>query len=168
MSEAAKKLEPDQELTLASMAREAFEEQDGNAQLAAEVVTQRLHADRKLLRRVVDREIENIAKFYADSKRRSDNHSIVRASGRNAVVALADGLSRGFLDWRLSDGSRLRDANRQRVVACSDQYQSLADSNGRNARWLRMVAQGMADGIVVGDVYTEERLRELFQGAQHE
>lgn len=81
------------------------------------------------------------------------------------VVHLASGT---LLMFPLPGGKRLADAKREEIAAAAEFYGRQASDMGAKARWLRLIAQSLPDGKVVGEVLTDERLRELQDEARAE
>lgn len=152
---------------LTQMVREAFEEREGDVEKTVNYMVTQLSNDKKLLRATIEAEVRMLVSDRVHRQIRQQNAAIVSAAGRDSVVVLAGGLVRSFLDWRFSDGSKLRDADRAKVAEKAQEYQERADTNGHRASWLRLVAQHLPDGKIVGDVMTEDRLLELFNEAKH-
>lgn len=68
----------------------------------------------------------------------------------------------GLLDtFQLPDGTFLRDANRDQILAAAEFYLDQAKELNTQARWLRTIAQKLSPGQRVKDCFTEERVEEL-------
>jgi len=81
-----------------------------------------------------------------------------RVTGAHRVVQLAAG---NLLTFPLPGGKKLREATRADISKAADFYASQSDDMAVKARWLRLVLQSVPDGKKVGDVLSDERLREL-------
>lgn len=74
------------------------------------------------------------------------------------VTKLAEG---NLLMFPLPGGKRLQDASRKEITEAADFYEKQSDDMGTKARWLRLVAQSLPGRKTVGEVLTDDRLREL-------
>jgi hypothetical protein len=88
----------------------------------------------------------------------------ITAAGHDAVVALA---SSNLMLFPLRNGTRLGDASRVEVGETADYYARTSADAGHKSRWLTLIAQSLGDGETVSDKFTETRLAELKQEAEH-
>lgn len=167
MADAAPKIEP--EITLGSLVSDALQEVDGNTEKAINRVLSQLKHDPKLLRRVVQAAI-GLAVFHRTQQQiRGQRGNIIRhvtannQPSRANVVALAQGIRACLLDIPLAGGKRLRDSTREGVLEQVDRYEKQAGDMSHKARWLRLIAQSLPAGKLVGEVVSEERAVELFE-----
>lgn len=156
-----------EEITLTTLAREALEERDGNVTKAAGLLANRLSRDKKLLNIVVEEAIREVANDRARQLNMQLRRAVIRSASRADVDALADGLAASFLDFPLSTGVRLRDADRKAVEVQVEIYRRMHVTTGHKYRWLQCIAQAIPDGKKVGDVLAESRLNELWKETQN-
>lgn len=168
MTDAAPKIEP--EITLGSLVRDALDDVDGNAEKAENRVVSLLKNDAKLLRKIVQAVIRLAVFNRTQQIVRNQRQNIIRhvttanrQPSRGNVIALAQGIRACLLDMPLAGGGRLRDSTREVVLAQVDRYEKQAGDMSHKARWLRLIAQSIPAGKLVGDVVSEERAVELFE-----
>lgn len=168
MTDTAKKIEP--AITLGSLVRDALHEVDGNAEKAVSRVISQLKNDQKLLRKVVQAAIGLAVWERAQHTIRNNRKNLIgrvitanQQPSRANVIALAQGIRACLLDMPLAGGQRLRDSTREIVLAQVDRYEKQAGDMSHKARWLRLIAQSIPDGKLVGDVVSEKRAQELFE-----
>jgi hypothetical protein len=76
---------------------------------------------------------------------------------------------RNLLEWPMSDGTLLRNANLEKITKDSERYKTLACGNATNGRFLELVGQGLrGEGDVVGEMYSDVELEQLMQKAEEE
>lgn len=71
-----------------------------------------------------------------------------------------------FLKWPLMDGTELAKATKEHVLRDAERFQANADGNARKARFLKLVAERLQDGELVGEVLTDGELRKLMEEAK--
>jgi hypothetical protein len=154
--------------TLAQLARAALRKADGNTTTATATLTRRLLRSPAVLRTVIEAAVLDAVQYRVEAAMRTDRAQILRVttSGRGAVVALANGISRAILDMPLANGLRLRDALREQVIEQADRYAAIAEDTGHKARWLTLIGQSMPAKKTVGQVMTDERAAELYEEAR--
>lgn len=79
------------------------------------------------------------------------------------VVQLAAGT---LLMFPLPGGKRLAEATREEIAAAAEFYERQAGDMATKGRWLRLVAQSIPGKKTVGDVLTDQRLRDLQEEAR--
>ncbi len=72
----------------------------------------------------------------------------------------------GFMGWPMSDGTRLGQADRDLVEKDMSTYCRLAEGNGRNAEFMKMILQKLRPGQKVGEVFSEDELVRLMERAK--
>jgi hypothetical protein len=87
-----------------------------------------------------------------------------KVTGAHRVVQLAAGT---LLMFPLPGGKRLGEASREEIASAAEFYERQAGDMATKGRWLRLIAQSVPGDQTVGDVLTDERLRELQEEARN-
>lgn len=166
MAKAAEAVPQQQEpATLPQLARAWLKRCDGDTVRATALLQQSLERDGDLLRQVIKAAIADACGMHVQAAARHERAAIIKqttASGRDGVVALANGITRALLDMRLPNGVVLRNATRGEVLDSANRYQASAADMSRKARWLVLVAQSVPNDSTVGDVMNDARAAELW------
>lgn len=151
--------------TLGGLAREALARKEGSTTDATEYLVARLSKDAVLLRAVVRDAVRDAVSVHVEHSMRDSRRSILSQTtrGPDAVISLANGLSRALLDFQLANGVPLRKATREQVLDQADGYSKTAKDATHKARWLQAIGQSVPDGKTVGDVMNDERAAELYR-----
>ena len=154
-----------QGVTLSGLAREELKRADGRIEMAIGALTERLSMDAALLKAIVRDAVSDAINLHVTKAMRQDRAAILDQTtrGKDAVIALANGLTRALLDMPLAGGLPLRDATRAQVLESSERYAATAKDAGHKAKWLQAIAQCVPDGKTVGEVLTDERAADLYR-----
>ena len=149
-------------------ARRALDEADGDPTRAAEILEERVRADQDLWRRLTDQLIRAACTSYVRSEVAAERRRIWRNRAANPRNVIMDGKRRmerlaqeNLMLFPLPGGMRLGEARRDEVSAAAGFYAGMTRDMAWKQRWLSLVAQSLPDDKAVGEVLTEERLREL-------
>lgn len=134
---------------------------------AAGLLATRLRRDPKLLDTVVEEAIVEVSNTRSHKLNMQVRRAVIRSASRADVDALADGLAASFLDFPLSTGVRLRDADRTAIETQAEIYRRMHVATGHKYRWLQLVLQSLPDGKKVGAVLNEARLSELWKATEN-
>lgn len=153
---------------LYSLAKNAYEDADGNVEAAIDDVISAITGSENLLKIVIRQTAEVAVKAAVGSVMRADRAAIYNtvrpaASGRAAVAALASGVARSILDFPLAGGLKLRDASRADVQRQADLYSGFARDQEIKARWLKSIADRIPDGKQVGDVLNDSDVEQILR-----
>ncbi len=78
------------------------------------------------------------------------------------VTAWGGAVANALLDgFEIRPGLKLGDATRKDISEAAEAWATKAVDAGVKHRWLRLVAQGLPDGVKTREHYTEQRLAEL-------
>lgn len=173
MAQAATKLEPNDPVREA--AQVALTKSDGDVQAAADLLEANVRKSRDLRDALTEPLITNACYDAVRAVCIKERRAIWQPPREVRVKSLVAGASRvkklaagNLLMFPLPGGKRLTDANRAEITKAVHFYDSQSRDMGQKARWLQLVAQHLEDDKTVGEVLTDERLRELQTEANHD
>lgn len=162
---------------VADLATDLLEEHDYNVGGAARALARKVEDDDQLWAMLMRGAVEEralMAVRFARAQAKRDVHrnteprkSLTDAQRDQKVyettISALDVEGRGGLldTFQLPDGTFLRDATRDQILAAAEFYSEQAEEMGTLARWLPLIAQRLSPGEVVSDCFTEERVQEL-------
>lgn len=152
--------------TLIDLVRDALDAHDGVVDVAVHVVASRLLGDDALLRSIIGQTVIDATNYRTQAAVRSERATIIKRATdpRSNVIALANGLAASLLDMPLAGGIRLRSCDRTFVQQEADRFNGLAADCARKGRFLSLIAQSVPDGRTVGDVISNARALEIWEG----
>lgn len=160
---------------VAEAAKQAFDQAGGDVRAATAAFERSVRANRGLRDALTEplisqacydairRQCQGARKAVWNPPARVEKFTPSKVSGAFRVTQLAAGT---LLMFPLPGGRKLGEATREEISAAADFYASQSDDMATKARWLRLVAQSMPNTAKVGDVLTDDRLRELQEVAR--
>ncbi len=89
-------------------------------------------------------------------------------SGKDNVRILASETKFIMMNFPIIGGKKLQDATRAEITDTAEYYATIAATHNQRACWFRAIAQAMPDDAkTVADIFTEERLVELWGANEH-
>lgn len=166
--------EPVSALSIHALARQHLAAANGETRIAAATMREAIMSDRALLDAILDGLIKEACSSAASAAHIAERAKVIRIATTTPEQrkAQAEALGRVqaamLLDFPLAGGKKLRDADREAVAATVTIYEKAATANSVRALWLRLIAQTLEPGVVVGQALTEERAVELYKSAERE
>lgn len=155
---------------VAEAAKQAFDQAGGDVRAATAAFERSVRSSRSLRDALTEplisqacydairRQCQGARKAVWNPPARTEKFTPSKVSGAFRVTQLAVGT---LLMFPLPGGKKLGEATREEISAAADFYAAQSDDMATKARWLRLVAQSMPGVKKVGDVLTDDRLREL-------
>lgn len=153
---------------VAEAAKAAFDAANGDVQIATKAFEQTVRGNRDLRDQLLDPLVSTACydaiRRVCHQERRQvwkapvHQPAVYRGSDAARVVQLAAG---NLLMFPLPGGKKLGEASRQEISDAAGFYAQQAGDMAHKARWLQLIAQSVPADKTVGDVMTDERLREL-------
>ncbi len=152
------------------VASAAFTEANENWQDAVALFHKWVNSDIELLKAItkpmIDLAIKNAVHDLGRSKRKEFFRSTVHAGAENKVSRMVEQV-RSKMDYTLSGGKRLGDANRTELDAEITFFTAQSDTMAFKARWFSLIRKRLKDdNIRVQDVLTDGELDKLEQTAR--
>jgi hypothetical protein len=160
---------------VAEAAKRAYDEAKGDVRAAVAAMEHAVRSNRALRDALTEPLIANACYTAVSAQCRGARRAVwtppvrtekftpSKVSGAFRVTQLAVGT---LLMFPLPGGKKLGEATREEISAAADFYAAQSDDMATKARWLRLVAQSMPNTKKVGDVMTDDRLRELQEVAR--
>ena len=157
-------------ITLAALAREALQDANGLKSDAVNALEDRLAKDKTLRRSIVADAVETAIKVSVNLETLAQRSRVAQAAqraglGQASVQALATGMASSLLDYPMSDGTPLREADRDRIATTRDHAASRAKTLAHRARFLSAVHDLVPVQGVAGDVLDDTQAQELWEKA---
>lgn len=155
---------------VATAAKAALANANGDARLATQKLEEAVRKDRVLRDQLLEPLISNACYDAIRAQCGRERRAVWKApveklvpkrggpTGTVRVVQLAAGT---LLMFPLPGGKHLGDATREDIAKAASAYASQSEDMAVKARWLQLVLQSLPEGKKVGEVLTDKRLREL-------
>lgn len=153
---------------VAEAAKQALDAANGDVQIATKAFEHTIRNERDLRDALVDPLIatacyDAIRKICHTERRQVWKPPVEKlvpgkVTGSARVVQLAAG---NLLMFPLPGGKKLGEATRQEISDAAGFYSQQAGDMSHKARWLQLIAQSVPSDKTVGEVLTDNRLREL-------
>lgn len=166
-------LTKDRPVTMADLAREVLDEVGGDKSAAIAELEHRLASDKALRRALVASAIDTCVRVSVNLKTMAKRSRIAMAAqregaGQAGVQALAAGMANSLLDYPMSDGTPLRNANRDQIAVTRDNAATRARTLSHRSRFLSAVLDLVPVQGVAGDVLDEATAQQLWEEADHD
>jgi hypothetical protein len=168
---------PEVGVTFYSFVAQALRKFGGDRRKAEDHIFNTLRDDPHLMREMIRSAIFHGINETARKAQAGDRSSIFASVQKQPPVKTAEQhradaqatirvITRSLLDYPLRDGTKLKDATREAIVADAKHLEAQANTMSQRAKWLQLIAQSVGDGKRCGDVVSEDRARELLEEAR--
>lgn len=160
--------EKQEERTVASIAKECLIDAGGDWKKAAELMQERIDGDDKLFRELVQPMISQAIwyqiRMAAHAARASYKQS-ANVDDATGLKAVAKETRRKWLDYLLSGGVKLGDADKAKLTTESEMHAAFARGNEIKAQFLASIAKKVGDKKV-RDVLDDDQIEKLWEKVQ--
>ncbi len=146
--------------------REAYDEmmRPYEPRAARELVTSAVHIRRS---RIWNSASNGVSRGDKGASRETAIGFTHPGNNRNTVAALSAGVIRsGLMDFRLHDGTKIADADREKLLQAAEVWGKQASDMAWESRWMMRVASKMKANATVGAALTEDALAALKEETQ--
>jgi len=159
-------------ITLRERVRNVLESMNWDADGSVHLIVRLVRDDEAMLSEIVAFYISSMAREARHAERgqmriaASNPTPIDKTQRGHRVMALARGNALMLLDWRLPDGTRMRDATKPQLRKAAELQYKQGTTMVNDSKWYARVADNLKDDKTkVGSVLKEDMLRKLKEEA---
>jgi hypothetical protein len=142
-------------MILDDLAREAWQQADGDVDAAVDTVMSKLKADPALMRSALDPMLQWACRSAVETIMRASRHQYRQAASapsQNVIDGLRSRAERvvlNLMDFPLRGGKKLGDATGSELIEEAVDRESRASTMIRDARWFRLIAADLSAPTIV-------------------
>lgn len=139
-------------MILDDLAREAWQQADGDVDIAVDTVMSKLKADSSLMRAAIEPMLQWACRSAVESIMRASRQQYRQSAtvpSQNVLDGLRSRAERNLMDFPLRGGKKLGDATGAELIEEAVDRELSATTMIRDARWFRLIASDLSAPTVV-------------------